>query len=85
MFEDAAEALYKLKTGDVSTDLIFLDLSMPGMTGLEFLKELRKNETLRQIPVVVLTGGSDANNVRETQQLREWPARPKSGFSCLSQ
>jgi hypothetical protein len=40
----------------VSADLIFLDLGMPGMTGLEFLKELRTKETLSQTPVIVLCG-----------------------------
>ena len=36
-------------------DLIFLDLDLPGMTGRELLDEIRRDDTLANIPVVVLT------------------------------
>jgi signal transduction histidine kinase/CheY-like chemotaxis protein len=36
-------------------DLILLDLLMPEMDGFEFLEELRKEETNRSIPIVVVT------------------------------
>ncbi|CAK0773390.1 Response regulator Rcp1 [Azospirillaceae bacterium] len=36
-------------------DLIFLDLNMPRMDGREFLKEMRSDQKLCTIPVVVLT------------------------------
>ncbi|MHA4811355.1 response regulator [Flavitalea flava] len=35
--------------------LILLDLNMPGMLGLQALKEIRSNKKFGQIPVVVLT------------------------------
>ncbi len=35
--------------------VIVLDLRLPGIDGLEVLKTLKTSETLRQIPVVVLT------------------------------
>lgn len=35
--------------------LILLDLNMPKMGGIEFLKELRKDKQLRLTPVIVLT------------------------------
>ena len=35
--------------------LILLDLNMPKMNGIEFLKEFKKDEHLKMIPVVVLT------------------------------
>jgi CheY-like chemotaxis protein len=78
ILDDAEEALYKLETAEVSADVIFLDLGMPRMTGLEFLKELRKKETLRQTPVVVLSGVPDANDVRETRELgaRDFIVKP---------
>ena len=36
-------------------DLIFLDLDLPGMTGRELLDEIKRDDTLAHIPVVVLT------------------------------
>ena len=36
-------------------DLIFLDLSMPRKTGFECLIEIKENEKLKSIPVVVFT------------------------------
>jgi len=39
--------------------IILLDLNMPRMNGIEFLKVLKSDESLRKIPVVVLTTSSD--------------------------
>jgi len=39
--------------------VILLDLSMPRMNGIEFLKVAKKDEKLRKIPVVVLTSSKE--------------------------
>lgn len=49
------EALRILRERPVKPGLIFLDLNMPKMNGMEFLKELKKSEELKVIPVIVLT------------------------------
>ena len=51
------EALEKLRSGDIPNQrrLILLDLNMPKMNGIEFLRELRKDPELCSLPVVVLT------------------------------
>lgn len=36
-------------------DVIFLDLNLPGITGREFLDQLKRDKTIACIPVVVLT------------------------------
>jgi len=54
---DGAEALEKIKAE--STDLILLDLILPGMNGFEVLSELRKCESTRSIPVIIITGRTD--------------------------
>jgi len=39
-------------------DLIFLDVSMPGMGGFEFIEMLRKHASLYHIPVIAVTAHS---------------------------
>jgi two-component system phosphate regulon response regulator PhoB len=40
-------------------DLILLDLMMPGMDGITFLRMLRRSPLWKDLPVIVLTGASD--------------------------
>jgi CheY-like chemotaxis protein len=58
---NAPEALAMLKDGRVprTRRMILLDLNLPGMSGLEFLRELRADPELRPMPVVVLTTSND--------------------------
>jgi CheY-like chemotaxis protein len=55
------EALKMLRDGRVpqTRRLVLLDLNMPGMSGIEFLRELRADSKLRATPVVVLTTSGD--------------------------
>ncbi len=55
------EALEMLRTGQVPEErrLILLDLNIPKMNGIEFLRELRADEQLKHTPVVVLTTSND--------------------------
>jgi len=42
--------------------LIFLDLNMPKINGLEFLRILRQDEQLNMIPVIILTTSKDEHD-----------------------
>jgi len=55
--EDGLEALAKLRGGEIPSHrrLVLLDLNMPRMNGIEFLRELRNDPELAATPVVVLT------------------------------
>lgn len=66
---DAKEALAKLSNKDLEPDLIILDLNMPIMTGQQFLCEIKKHDTLRHIPVIVLSTSSNELTIEETKQL----------------
>jgi len=50
---------------DASPDLIILDIMMPEMDGFEVLQQLKENEKTAQIPVVILTGLSSKDKIRE--------------------
>jgi CheY-like chemotaxis protein len=49
--------------------LILLDLNMPRMDGREALAEIKSDELLRQIPVVVLTTSQDEVDILRTYDL----------------
>ncbi len=56
MAGDGEEALeYLRENADNLPGLILLDLNMPRMGGIEFLREIKQKETLKRIPIVVLT------------------------------
>ncbi len=50
------EALSYLNAGNENPDIIFMDVTMQGLDGLETTKKIKENETLRAIPVVMCTG-----------------------------
>ena len=58
---DGVEALEILRSGQVPHErrLVLLDLNMPRMNGIEFLRALRADEDLHATPVVVLTTSDD--------------------------
>lgn len=49
--------------------LILLDLNMPKMGGIEFLRELRADPVLRPIPVIVLTTSNEDSDKVEAYNL----------------
>jgi CheY-like chemotaxis protein len=51
-------------------DLILLDLALPKKDGREVLSEIRADEQLQDIPVVVLTGSSDEADMAHAQMLQ---------------
>ena len=55
---DGTEALTLAR--EFRPDLIVLDVMLPGMSGIEVLAELRTDEELRSIPVVIITAWSHA-------------------------
>ena len=55
--KDASDALEKTKL--INFDLIILDIMMPGMSGLEFLRE---NKNILDTPIILLTAKGEAND-----------------------
>jgi CheY-like chemotaxis protein len=65
------EALRMLRGGEIPTErrLVLLDLNMPRMNGIEFLRELRADDELRYTSVVVLTTSNDERDRVEAYNL----------------
>lgn len=68
---DGVAALEGLRDGTIPLDrlLVLLDLNMPRMNGLEFLREVRRDENLRHLAVVVLTTSDDERDRIEAYDL----------------
>ena len=54
---------------DATPDLIYLDLGLPGMTGLEVLERLRRAPSTAEVPVVILTNFSEPEMIKRGQEL----------------
>ncbi len=73
---DGAEALdylyhrgrFKMR-GDGNPAVILLDLKMPKVDGLEVLRTVKNDETLKMIPVVMLTSSREEQDLVESYKL----------------
>lgn len=63
---DGGEALTKLRSA--SFGLVISDWNMEPMTGLELLKEVRADDTLKATPFVMITAESKTENVVAAKQ-----------------
>lgn len=57
MVSSAMEALSTLTT--LVPDLIFLDVTLPGMDGLDVCRILKENKNVKHVPVVMLSGNDE--------------------------
>jgi DNA-binding response OmpR family regulator len=62
------EARAALRTGP-ATDGVLLDLHLPDGSGLDLLRDLRKQDGTERLPVVVLTAEGDDRILREAHRL----------------
>ncbi|MDB5281605.1 MAG: response regulator [Bacteroidota bacterium] len=57
------------KLGEKIPDVIFLDLNMPGKDGFDCLKEIREDDMLKQIPVVIFSTSDNPVAINKTYAL----------------
>jgi CheY-like chemotaxis protein len=62
ILSDGKQLMNFLNTGNVP-ELLLLDLNMPYKSGTECLKEIRSNENLRNIPIIVLSTSRNARDI----------------------
>ena len=70
--EEAMDFLYHCGNYSAETplpDLILLDLKMPGMGGKEFLRQIKQDERMKMIPVVILTSSDSDDDILDTYNL----------------
>jgi CheY-like chemotaxis protein len=66
--EEAMAMLKKVSQGAPRPGLIYLDIEMPKLDGISTLKQIKADPQLRDIPVVMMTGVSDENQMREAAE-----------------
>ncbi len=73
VFPDGVEALQFLFTANYKNfggpKVIFLDLKLPKMSGLEILSQIKEDPRTRLIPVVMLTSSQEESDILESYQL----------------
>jgi two-component system response regulator len=57
------EGAYKDASKGSRPGLVLLDLNMPGMDGRKTLEVIKKDETLKRIPVIILTTSADERDI----------------------
>lgn len=67
---EAREKINKInKEEPIKLDLILLDLTLPDISGLELLRDLRNSKKTQEIPVVVLSNYTGEDIKKECQNL----------------
>jgi two-component system, response regulator len=66
---DGAEAIEQVLIQGVRPRVIFLDLKLPKIDGMEVLRRIRADERTREIPVVVLTSSQEERDITESYKL----------------
>ena len=82
---NAEEALRKFKAG-VKINLLITDLNMPGMNGIELIREVRKLAAYKFVPVLFLTTKSQQAKKQEAKAAGAsgWIVKPASAEELLS-
>ncbi len=61
------EGLEKIKSEH--PDLVILDVMMPKKTGFVLFKQIRRDDNFKELPVIMLTGNSEDDNVKRAMEL----------------
>ena len=66
---EVERSIEKLSNGSLRPDIIFLDINMPKISGIEMLAELKKIEALSRIPIVMYTTSTFVRELDQCIQL----------------
>lgn len=82
---NAEEALRKFGAG-VKADLLITDLNMPGMNGIELIKEVRKLPAYKFMPILFLTTESQQSRKLEAKAAGAsgWIVKPATADELLN-
>ncbi len=61
--ENGRDALLKLKSAPNDYSVVVMDRIMPYMSGMEMLREMQNSKELQKIPVIMLTGLGEKEDI----------------------
>jgi len=67
--DDAEKAMIHLKSDLTKPDLILLDINMPKKGGIFLLEEIKQDQNLRNIPVLMLTSSKVSTDIMASSRL----------------
>lgn len=76
------EALQKLVDKEIKPDLIFLDINMPLMSGIELLAEIKKRDNIKNIPVIIFSTAPVSSHLAKLLDAKDYLTKP-SNFNDL--
>lgn len=62
--KEAAVALQRIDRNDMP-DIILLDINLPDISGIDLLTQIKKDESLKDIPVIILTGSNEDQDIQK--------------------
>lgn len=71
---DGEEALIKMRAE--KPDLVVLDITMPKMNGYTLVREMKSDETLKGIPVIVLSGKDTMQDIFKIEGVGTYLVKP---------
>ena len=67
--ENGEIALDSIRQEEINPDIVLLDLNMPKMNGLEFLAIVRNDESMRHLPIIILSTSNNNRDLMEAYKL----------------
>jgi CheY-like chemotaxis protein len=87
-----AEAIGKLEEcGENPMDIIFLDLRMPGMNGMELTREIKRRERGSKKPKIIMLSGIDLTDIEKEareageERFMQKPLLPSMLVNCINE
>ncbi|MCP4352686.1 MAG: response regulator [Desulfobacterales bacterium] len=81
--EDGCDALAKMN--DTKADMMFTDLNMPNMDGIELVRQVRAHPEYKFLPIIIVTTVSDPSVKQQakTAGATAWITKPFKGEQLL--
>ena len=67
--KDGVDAMSQLQETDIMPDVVLLDIEMPRMDGFEVLRSVRRDEKLKDLPIIMITSRTGEKHKQQAMEL----------------